>query len=242
MKYKNILLTGGSGTLGSNIINLNYIENIIAPTHDELDICNPYLIEKFFQSNEINAIINCVALARIKECEENPVKALETNVIGTSNLVKEVLRINKSIRFVQISTDGIYQSIKGNYSEIDPTIPYSIYGWTKLGAECAVNLLPNHCIIRTSFFDPKKIKFKDSPEDAYTSKIPVKQLVKAISELLESDFVGTINVGGQRRSYYELYKEFIPNLKSCRLKDLKNNLVPPDSSFDITLWMNFRKD
>ncbi len=34
-------------------------------------------IEKFFNNNPIDAVIHCAALARMKECEENPTKAIQ---------------------------------------------------------------------------------------------------------------------------------------------------------------------
>ncbi len=51
-----------------------------------------------------------------------------------------------NIRFVYISTDGVYVGTKGNYSEEDETAPYNIYGWTKLGGELVVRALPNFCV------------------------------------------------------------------------------------------------
>ena len=95
--------------------------------------------------------------------------------------------------------------------------------------------------IKTRSLDFKKRirEKKESPDDIYTSKIPVKKLVDAINFLLKSNFIGTINVGGFRKSFYELYKEFVPSLKPCKLKDIKDNLpieLPKDSSMDVSLW------
>ena len=222
-KYKTILLTGGSGNLGKAIQNSRLFPPLFAPNHREMDIADSNAVEKYFDQHEIDAVIHCAALARIAKCEDEPRKALEANIMGTSNLVKAVLRkteSKKDIRFVHISTDGVYPGIDGNYKEGDVTIPYNRYGWTKLGAECAVNLLSNFCIIRTNFFDPKGIKFDTSAKDIFTSKIPVEELAKAIAVLLESDFVGTVNVGDKRESDFQRYKQFKLNLKSCQRKDI----------------------
>src|SRR3989338_3140171 len=178
MEYKNILLTGASGELGKAVTNSRLFLYILAPSRQTLDITKPSTIAKFFNNNYFDAVIHCAAMARIKECEENPAKAIETNIIGTSNLVTAVINkereSGKKIRFVHISTDGVYPGIKGNYSEKDKTMPYNTYGWTKLGAECAVNALSNFCVIRTSFFDPDNMKFKDAATDAYSSKISIR--------------------------------------------------------------------
>tara|TARA_Y100000310_G_scaffold167546_2_gene167415 strand:- start:55777 stop:56532 length:756 start_codon:yes stop_codon:yes gene_type:complete len=243
MKYKKILLTGGTGNLGSAILKSRIFQNILSPTHEELNISDKEEVSEFFKKNEIDAVIHCAAFTNLKEAEKNPLVAFETNVIGTSNLVGEILKIeksqNKKIKFIHISTDGVYNRTEGNYSENSPTVPFDKYGWTKLGAESSVNSLPNFCIIRTSFFDPKKLNFQDSPIDAYSSRIPLKELVNAIKLLLESDFIGTLNVGQSRKSHYDVYKEFIPSLKPCKLEGIQNEVLhklPKDSSMDVSLW------
>jgi dTDP-4-dehydrorhamnose reductase len=181
----------------------------------------------------------------MQECEKDLIRAAETNIFGTLNLVKGVLRAEernrRDIRFLYISTDGVYEGVKGNYSEKDPTIPYSRYGWTKLGGECAVRLHQNHCIVRTSFYDPSKVNFESSPVDVFTSKFPVTDLVEAVAYLLETDFRGVVNVGGDRKSYFDLYRESNPLLKSCSSEEMPVKL-PADSSMDITLWKKMRNN
>lgn len=243
MKYKKILLTGGTGNLGKAIIKSDHFQNILAPDRKILDITKPGTIEDFFNKNDIDAVMHCAALARLKECQENPVKAIETNIFGTSNLVNEVIKkeekTKNKIRFIHISTDGVYEGIKGNYSEKDGTRPCNKYGWTKLGAECAVNLLSNFCIIRTRFFDPSNIKFEKSADDAYTSRITVFELARTIKIMLENNFVGTINIGGKRVSDYDSYKKHKPAIKLCKFEDLLKETSFPmtkDASMDISLW------
>ena len=243
MKYKNILVIGSSGKLGQAIVNSGYFSSILTPSSKIVDITKPKTIENYFENTDIDSIINCAALARMKECEENPIKAIETNIVGTCNLVIEVIKkenkSKKKIRFLHISTDGVYSGTRGNYSEMDETIPYNKYGWTKLGAECAVNLLSNFCIIRTSFFNPNDIKFQKSAVDAYSSKITMDDLVKAIAVMLNNDFVGTINIGSKKKSDYERYRFFKPSIKKCKLKDILktvNFAMASDSSMDCALW------
>ena len=249
MKYRKILLTGSSGRLGQVILNSGYFPNLLAPARQVLDITKPNTIQKFFSKNDFDAVIHCAAIARMVECENNPLKAVETNAIGTSNLAIEVLKKESQqknkIRFVLISTDGVYEGTKGNYSEKDPAIPYNIYGWTKLGAECAVNLLSNFCIIRTSFFEPDNIKFDTSAVDAYSSKVPVDYLVKAIAKILFHKFTGTINIGSYRISEYQRYKRYKASLKPCKFKDIAKAVsftIAKDASMDCTLWKRISKE
>lgn len=249
MEYNHVLLTGASGTLGKKIIWLNKAPKFLAPSRNAFDITKPETIKKFFNNNEIGAVIHCAAMARMKECQENPASAIETNIIGTSNLVIEVLkkegRAKKNIRFVHISTDGVYPGTKGNYSEKSETIPYNTYGWTKLGAECTVKTLKNYCIIRTNFFDPKDIKFDKYAADAYTSKVTIDYLAKAVIKMLGSNFIGTINIGTERMSDFENYKKYNASIKPCKLKDiLKISPFPraQDSSMDCSLWKKIEEE
>ena len=161
MTINNILLTGGSGNLGKKILESKFFDNLLTPSRQEFDITKPPIIEYFFNTHTIDAVIHCAALARVGICETNPSEAIERNIIGTSNVVNAVLqnesRQKKTIRFIHISTDAVYEGERGNYSEYDQTIPKNNYGLTKLGAECAIRLLKNYCIIRTSFFNPELI-------------------------------------------------------------------------------------
>jgi dTDP-4-dehydrorhamnose reductase len=203
MKYERILLTGASGELGQNIVKSGHFKTILTPTRSELDITKPDIIRNFFEKNNFDAIIHCAAMARMKDCELNLERAILTNITGTANIVLSTIskekKENKAIRFFHISTDGVYPGIKGNYSESDEAIPYNKYGWTKLGAECSVKVLQNHCIMRTSFFDPGKIAFDDAATDAFSSKVPINNLVDAINDLLNNEFIGTVNVGREIR-------------------------------------------
>lgn len=248
MKYKKILLTGGSGKLGHAIIKSGYFPEIILPPHKILDITKPKNIEKFLAKNDFGAIIHCAALARMAECEKDPVKAVNINIIGTCNLVNETIKRNQSakrdIRFIYISTDGVYPGTKGNYSEKDETIPYNKYGWTKLGGECAVRILSNYCIIRTSFFDPNNIRFDVSATDSYSSKVTIQDLIKAVSAILDSNFTGTINIGSDRKSDFERYKQFKPALKPCKLQDIVKRIgvnLAHDSSLNLELWKKLNR-
>src|SRR3990167_4120436 len=243
-KYKNILLTGASGTLGQAVQKAGGFSSLLTPSRREMDITELKSVENYFNERQIDGIIHCAALARISVCERDPLKALDTNIVGTTNLVKTVLKKSPTVRFVHISTDGVYPGVKGEYKEKDATVPYNRYGWTKLGAECAVNLLSDFCIIRTNFFNPEHVTFDSSATDIFTSKVPAQELAQAIAVLMESDFVGTVNVGGKRESDFRRYKKFKPSLKACKRKDILREIdfkIYADSSMDTSLWKKIQK-
>ena len=242
-KNKKILLIGGSGSLGTAIVRSGYFKNLYFPSKKKLNILNKKSIRKILKQNNFYLIINCAAMARIVDCEKNISKAIEVNIGGTYNLVKEILiyekKNRKKIKFLHISSDGVYPSEKGNYSEKGPLGPYNIYGWTKLASEFLVRVLENHVIVRTRFFDKKKINFKKSATDIFTSSIEIDVLVKKIKIILSRKFIGTVNVGTKRHSDYIAYKKFKTNLKPCKRKDIIKNLnvnLAKDSSMNLNIF------
>ena len=247
MKNK-ILLIGGSGTLGQKIVKSNYFKNLDYPNKKKLNISKKNNIRKILK-NDYNIIINCAALARMKECEKNPKKAKLINITGSLNLVNEIKRYNlknkKMTKLIHISTDAVYPSIKGNYKESSKLKPYNIYGWSKYISEKIVKKLKNSVIIRTRFFDKKKIKFTTASTDIFTSMIEVEKLVKEIKKIINYNFKGVINIGDKKKSDFENYKKFKKSIKPCKridiLKDL-DFLIAKDSSMNIDKLKKLKKN
>lgn len=237
-----VLITGSSGKLGKRVLEFNEGLSFLSPSSKDLDITSETSVNKFLNQNSFNTIIHCAALARMMECEENPNKAFLINTQGTLNLVNKVRDIEKScktnIRFIYISTDGVYPCINGNYDEDSPTIPYNIYGWSKLGGETTVRSLENFCIIRTRFFDPLNIPFSESADDIITSSIEIDRLAKIINFLVKDEFNGVLNVGNEATTEFLRYISHKPNLKKCKRSDITKNLnfeIAKNASMNISL-------
>ena len=246
---KNIrtLLIGGSGTLGSCIIKSNIFKNIDSPKKKKLNLLDASSIRKTLHK-KYDLIINCAAIARMKECEKNPIKAIRVNIFGTLNLVKEIINYEilykKKIKLMHISTDGVYSSIKGNYSEKATPKPYNVYGWTKLCSETFVKTLKNYVIIRTRFFDKAKIRFNTAATDIFTSMIEVKNLVKEIKYISGTRFKGIINVGKKKQSDFLNYKKFKSNIKPCKREDIIKKLnfkIAKDASMNLKLLKKIKQ-
>jgi nucleoside-diphosphate-sugar epimerase len=242
---RQILLTGSSGKLGQAIIKSKKFDNILTPPSHLLDICDPEKIADYFSHYKIDAVIHAAAMARIVPSEVNPDQAIRKNVVGTSNLVLQLLKdeSENTTRFIYISTDGVYSGIHGNYREDGPTVPKSKYGWSKLAGECVVNTLKNYCILRTRFFDPENIPFATSADDMFTSKIPVNELVDTIYWVLNSDYIGTLNIGGDRVSDFECHVKYNKAIRPCSRKEIAKDVtfeLPTDISMDTTKYKKLK--
>jgi len=238
-KSKLTLLTGGTGNLGSEIIKLKKFSNLIYPPKKKLNITKFTAVESFLLKNNINNIVHVAALARMKTCEKLKKKAYKVNVLGTKNLVNAIIKNKLSIRFIYISTDAVYPGIIGNYDENTTINPINYYGLTKYLAEKEVKKLTNYLIIRTRFFNKKKIKFKYSAIDSYSSSIEITKLVKFIKFLTSCEYIGTVNVGGKKISDFNLYKKFKKDLKPCFRNRIQSKLdfqISKDASMDCSLF------
>ena len=246
--HNTFILTGSSGKLGSAIRASGMFHSLLTPSRKEMDIEDQESVVSYLDKVKFDGIIHCAALARMKACEEDPSLAIRVNTIGTAHLVNAIAKkektTKKSIRFIHLSTDGVYTSIGGPHKENGPTIPYNLYGWTKLGAECAARTLSNHCIIRTSFFDPKNILFETAATDMFSSRLPISEFVSAIHFLSSSSFIGAINVGEERESDYARYKRFKPSIAPTTFSDIQKSVpfcLAKDSTLDITLWKSLEE-
>jgi len=162
-RYKNLLVTGGAGFIGSNFIhhimekypeymiinldkltyagnleNLRDIEN--KPNYEFVkgDICDRKKVEKIFSYFKVDAIINFAAESHVDRSIMDPGVFIQTDVFGTFILLELATKYKTGV-FMQISTDEVYGSIEeGSFKEIDPLAPNSPYSASKAGAEMIV--------------------------------------------------------------------------------------------------------
>ena len=247
-KKSKILLIGAKGNLGTAIVKSKIFKNLYFPIKKNLNIEKRSQIKRVLLKNNFDLIINCAAIARMRECEKNPSKAIKVNIFGTKNLVDEIINyekiFNKKIKLIHISTDGVYPSMNGNYSENSRIEPYNVYGWTKYYSELIVKKLKNYVVIRTRFFDKKNIRFNTAATDIFTSMIEVQNLIKSIKVIYVKKFVGVINIGSERKSDFNNYKKFKKNIKPCKRKDIIKNLdftIAKDASMNLRLFKKVTK-
>jgi len=188
----------------------------------------------FLLDKDISVILHAAALTSPPVCDKDPLKALETNIVGTANVVKLCMKHN--IRLIYVSTDYVFRGDQGNYREEDPVYPVNKYAWSKLGGECAVRMYDNSLIIRTSF-GPNVFPYEKAFIDQWTSRESVSAIAPKIVQLMFSSVTGTLHVGGPRRTVLEYARSLDPSREIGELSIRGVNFtVPVDTSLDCSLF------
>ncbi len=139
----NVLITGGTGSIGREILTQILSQNVgtvVVFSRDETkqfmlrkrfaderlktvvgDVRDLRSVGRVFEKYDIDVVYHAAALKHVTMCEENPMEAVSTNVIGTRNVV-EAARKSGVPTLITVSTD------KAVY-------PLSVMGATKLIAE-----------------------------------------------------------------------------------------------------------
>ena len=139
-----IAITGGSGLIGTEIYNLFKKQHEItildynkprdsAANFVKIEIENPK--EIIDSTKGIDVIIHLAAALGVIETENNPVRTLDVNAIGTKNVL-EACRINNIKKLIFSSSSEIYgEPEKIPIKETDRVTPITTYGISKLMAE-----------------------------------------------------------------------------------------------------------
>lgn len=155
-----LLVTGGLGFIGSNfirqmleehpgdsIVNLDKItyagnpENLKDIAGDPRytfvrgDICDAEIVGSVFREYPIDAVVHFAAESHVDRSIEDASVFVRTNVLGTHVLLEAALNHGVK-RFVHVSTDEVYGSIKtGSFRETDNLNPSSPYSASKAASD-----------------------------------------------------------------------------------------------------------
>ena len=159
---KNIIVTGGMGFIGSNLINLllnkNYkIINIDKITYSsnsyntrdfkknknyrfiKSDIGNSAKIKKVLSKYKPIAIFNLAAETHVDRSIDNPINFINSNIISVFKFLevfKKYCKKNKKTKLIHISTDEVFGDVlKGRSKENDSYKPSSPYAASKAASD-----------------------------------------------------------------------------------------------------------
>lgn len=160
---KTILVTGGAGFIGSalvrhivsetihkvvnidklsysgNLESLELIKDSNSYIFEKVDICDQKKISNVFKKYKPDLVIHLAAESHVDRSIDSPREFIETNIVGTYNLLEESKRYwqklkdikKEDFRFLHVSTDEVYGDLKTSknlFSEetaYNPSSPYS---------------------------------------------------------------------------------------------------------------------
>ena len=111
----------------------------------KIDFLSIKNIEKTIEVISPDIIINCIGLTNIEECEKFPEIAKEVNAIIPYNVAKICKKFG--IKFIQISTDHLFDGSQKLYKEEDIPNPQNQYAISKHQAEINVSKILNNVSI-----------------------------------------------------------------------------------------------
>lgn len=226
---KKVLITGGSGRLGTA---LQKIIPCIAPGIDELDVRDAESCMRAVKKYNPDIVVHAAAWTNMKQSETRRQECWELNVIGTENMA----RASAGRRLIYISTDYVFDGTKGDYREDDIPCPPNFYGLTKLAGELIIRQYPRTLTIRTAFKADGPWQSDRAFVDQWVSHEFVSVLASDITRaILMTDLTGIIHIAGPRKRMYDLARVASPSVK----KAYRRNAVipiPRDTSLNTDLW------
>lgn len=162
--HKKIIVTGGAGFIGSHLVrlmvkkypnyqiinldkltyagnleNLKDVETLSNYQFIKGDIVDQVFVQQLFEQIKPDGIIHLAAESHVDRSISNPLEFVQTNVLGTVNLLNSAKSISaeKPFRFYHVSTDEVYGSLgdTGMFTETTRYDPHSPYSASKASSD-----------------------------------------------------------------------------------------------------------
>jgi len=271
-----VIVTGSNGLLGQSLINLLSEEKekyqIIGFSRGEnrsgredftyisIDITDEENLKKSVKEFQPDFIINTAAMTQVDDCENNKQACDLLNIDVVKWLSEVADEINAHV--IHISTDFIFDGVKGNYKETDTPNPLSYYGLSKLKSEeVLTNSNSNFTILRTilvygKVFDMSrnnivlwvKIMLENHKEitivdDQFRTPTYVLDLALACKIAMDKKATGVYNIASNKlMSVFEVAQEIADafNLDKSLIKPISTSTLnqtaprPAKTGFDLS--------
>ena len=157
---KKVIITGGLGFIGSNLINIlknkYFIINIDKITYAsnfknidpdiknykfyKQDINNKIFIKNILTKYKPSIIFNLAAETHVDRSIDGPEQFIKSNIFGVFSLLESIKDYKKKIKLIHISTDEVYGDIKKNHKskEEDRYNPSSPYAASKASGDLLI--------------------------------------------------------------------------------------------------------
>ena len=243
-----ILVTGADGFIGSHLVESlvkrNYkvratvlynslssngwIDTLNKETKNSLEICPGDIKDQIFTdeiTRNIDSVFHLAALISIPYCYKSVSSFIDTNIIGTKNLLESSTK-NKVKKFIHTSTSEVFGNAKTfPISEEHNTHAFSPYAATKIAAD---NLAMAYY---KTYKTPVTIL---RPFNTFGPRQSARAIIPTIiTQMLNSDIVKLGNTNTKRNFNYvdDIVDAYILTLK----KDLKGERINIGSRFEISI-------
>jgi dTDP-4-dehydrorhamnose reductase len=228
----------------------NVSDEVFAYERKSLDITDAEVVQKTFERDKPELVINCAAWTDVDGCESDVAKAYAANATGPEILALNARRIGAG--FVTISTDYVFDGTKdGFYTQRDDPNPLGVYAKAKLEGELRVrNIFARSIIVRSGWiFGPGGRNFLSKVPDLLQSGASLKaiadsfgtptysrDLAARLRELGERDLPGIYHVvnSGDGTSYTDFVYAFPEaegkKIEIVKMDDLKRPAPRPRNS------------
>jgi dTDP-4-dehydrorhamnose reductase len=222
-----MLITGGSGLLGSNLSLLysawaevwttyrSHPVRLAAAHTVRIDLTDAHEVSALVADVRPETVIHCAAMTDVDQCEEHPDDAARANTLASAVVARAAGSVNA--RMMHISTDSVFDGVRGGYTEADAPRPLNVYARTKLDSERAVlDESPGALVVRTNIYgwnaQPKwslaewilgRLENGETVpgfEDVFFSPILVNDLAVLLERLSGSSTRGVLHVAGSERA------------------------------------------
>jgi dTDP-4-dehydrorhamnose reductase len=208
-----VWITGAGGLIGHACV-------AVAPSHrqavgltrTQADLTDFAAVEARFRAEQPAAILHCAAMSKSPACQRDPAGARRHNVEVTRHLAG----LAADRPFLFLSTDLVFDGLRGNYVETDALNPLSVYAETKVAAEEIVLANPRHTVARTSlnfgtsptgdraFNEEMLVAWRAGRKltlftDEFRCPIPAVETAAVLWALLGLGITGVVHVAGRER-------------------------------------------
>lgn len=127
-----IAATGYKGRIGSRLIALGAVPL-------DCDVTDELAVRRELRYKKPDIVVHAASIASIAACEgEGYERAIQVNFRGTNIVCQQAQKVGAKV--VYLSTEQVFDGIKGNYSETDEPNPINDYGRSKWGGEAVCTL------------------------------------------------------------------------------------------------------
>lgn len=207
------LIIGAGGVLGRRLLDLGHdyeiVDTVCVDADDprlcNVDLCSLPDIDRCLTNIRAEIVIYAAGLTSVDQCERCPDAAQWANAEVPAHIAK-----THKGRTILISTDYVFDGLRGSYSEEDIPRPMNQYGISKLAGEYAVLAArPNNVVLRVSgVFDHNETKeeifggrlnFRRSllrDDNRVSSPVHIEDVKQAISLVIQQPNGGVFHAGG----------------------------------------------